>query len=162
MSKKKFSDGLDDLLNDHYSEQILIESRHASDVGPGAARIERKTHSKNFISDLDTLLQDALDESREKQESRQSDVNTAGKSKASNTAYRAPLTGLDALIRQTIDVREITTDEATGKKRVTVAVEKQKLEKLKSIARMENAFMKDILVQLIDEYIQVYQKNKGL
>jgi hypothetical protein len=42
-----------------------------------------------------------------------------------------------------------------------VAVDKTKLDKLKTIARLENAYMKDILVQLIDEYIREYTKEKG-
>ena len=53
-------------------------------------------------------------------------------------------------------------DEETGKKRLTVTVDKTKLEKLKSIARLENAYMKDILVRLIDEYIQEYAREKGI
>ena len=69
---------------------------------------------------------------------------------------------MDALIRQTIDIQEITTDEASGKKRLTVAVDKTKIEKLKTIARLENAFMKDLLVALIDEYIKDYTRRKGL
>ena len=70
--------------------------------------------------------------------------------------------GLDNLIRQTIDLKEITTDETSGKKRLTVAVDRPKLEKLKTIARLENAYLKDLLVQLIDEYIQEYTKEKGV
>jgi hypothetical protein len=70
--------------------------------------------------------------------------------------------GLDNLIRQTIDVKEITTDEESGKKRLTVAVDRPTLEKLKAIARLENSHLKDLLVQLIDEYIQEYTTEKGV
>ena len=117
------------------------------------------------MTGLDALLQEALDESLERHESNQPDsVSASSKTKtASADTLRAPArSGLDMLIRQTIDVQELTTDETTGKKRLTVAVDRPKLEKLKAIARLENAFLKDLLVQLIDEYIEEYnQKNGG-
>lgn len=165
MSKKNFSSGLDDLFNDTppLFDTITAES------AVGAARetaVARKTgHSKNFVSDLDALLQEAMDEGMERFERNRTSEVTSGKSKSETAtqiqAHRAPLTGLDALIRQTISVRETTPDEF-GKKRLTVSVDKPKLEKLKTIARMENAFLKDILASLIDEYIQDYTGRRGI
>ncbi len=152
MSKKKFSEGLDDLFKD-----LPANEESWGHAGDTPAR-ERKIAHKNFMPDLDVLFREAMEEGSD-------DLEAAGlpaaaqpgiKSK-SGSAYRAPVSGLDALIRQTIDVREITTDEESGKKRVTVAVDKAKLEKLKTIARLENAYLKDILIQMIDEYIQEYK-----
>lgn len=113
------------------------------------------------MSDLDALLQEALEESLEKYESNQ--PAPSGKSKT--TLAAAPLaasSGLDALIRQTVDVQDLGPDEQTGKRRLTVAVDKTKLDKLKLIARMENAYLKDLLVGLIDEYIREYGREKGV
>jgi len=156
MSKKTFSEGLDDLFNDAYEGQAAVAVRPP----------ERKSGHKNFMSDLDSLLQEALDESLERFDANQPDNATpSGKSKATvqtAVSYRAPMSGLDALIRQTIDVQEIVTDEASGKKRLTVAVDRAKLEKLKAIARLENSYMKDLLIQLIDEYIKEYTQQKGI
>ncbi len=155
MSKKTFSEGLDDLFSDAHDEQAAVAVRPA----------ERRSGHKNFMSDLDSLLQEALEESLERFEANQPDTTTpSGKTKASgaNISYRAPVSGLDALIRQTIDVQEIATDEASGKKRLTVTVDRTKLEKLKAIARLENSYMKDLLVSLIDEYIEEYTQQKGL
>jgi hypothetical protein len=168
MSKKRFSSGLDDLFNDtdtlHQDQNSLMYSNEGS-ANPFAKANDRKTGSKNFVSDLDALLQEAIDESFEKYEARTGGISS-GKSKSSvaataPTPHRAPLSGLDALIRQTIDVREIVSDEL-GKKRLTVAVDKPKLDKLKTIARMENSFLKDILTNLIDEYINEYTNKKGV
>ena len=162
MGKKRFSDGLNDLFSESNAAQqgnLFGEGR----VVPTAA--ERKVVHKNFLQDIDTLLQEALEESMERYEANQPDTTTpSGKTKATgaNISYRAPLTGLDALIRQTIDVQEIATDEETGKKRLTVTVDRSKLEKLKAIARLENSYMKDLLVQLIDEYIEEYTQQKGI
>ncbi|MBK9336621.1 MAG: hypothetical protein IPM98_08505 [Lewinellaceae bacterium] len=154
MSKKKFSEGLDDLFKDHPAE--VDTWGHDAETAPR----ERRLASKNFMHDLDLMLQEAMDESFEKLES---DRPTASSNKSkSAAAYRAPVSGLDALIRQTVDFQEMSTDEESGKKRLTVAVDRTKLEQLKAIARLENAYMKDILVQLIDEYIQEYAREKGI
>lgn len=161
MSKKKFSEGLDDLFSDTHAG-------HGDFYGGDAVATraqERRPAHKNFMSGLDALLQEALEESLEKYEAGQQDASApSGKSKSGSTAsaYRAPVSGLDALIRQTVDIQDITTDEVSGKKRLTVAVDKTKLEKLKAIARLENAFMKDLLVSLIDEYIEEYRQQKGI
>lgn len=161
MSKKRFSEGLDDLFSDaHAGHGNLFETDMA--VAPAT---ERKSAHKNFMADLDSLLQEALEESLERFDANQPDSTTpSGKSKATgaNISYRSPMTGLDALIRQTIDVQEIATDEASGKKRLTVTVDRTKLDKLKTIARLENSYMKDLLVHLIDEYIEEYTQQKGL
>lgn len=161
MSKKRFSEGLDDLFNDtHSGHTTLFGGAAATATAP-----ERKSAHKNFLADLDSLLQEALEESLERFEANQPDSTTpSGKTKATTDGLlqRAPVSGLDALIRQTIDVQEITTDEASGKKRLTVTVDRSKLEKLKTIARLENAYMKDLLIHLIDEYIEEYTQQKGV
>ncbi len=59
-------------------------------------------------------------------------------------------------------MQEISNDEASGKKRLTVAVDRSKLDKLKVIARMENSYLKDLLVNLIDGYIEEYTQQKGV
>lgn len=154
MSKKTFSEGLDDLFNNAHEGEAAV-----------AQRPERRSGHKNFMSDLDSLLQEALEESLERYDANQPDTTTpSGKTKATSaaTSFRAPMSGLDALIRQTIDVQEIATDETSGKKRLTVTVDRTKLEKLKAIARLENSYMKDLLVHLIDEYIEEYTQQKGI
>ena len=166
MSKKRFSQGLDDLFSDHHGGQGSIFGNASSAVETVPTQyIERKSAHKSFMTDLDALLQEALDESLERFEANQPDsVTASAKTKTTNPdALRAPMrSGLDTLIRQTIDVQEIATDESTGKRRLTVAVDRPKLEKLKAIARLENAFLKDLLVAVIDEYIEEYTQEKGV
>lgn len=162
MSKKKFSEGLDDLFKDLHTD----EGFWGHPVADAPVR-ERRPASKNFMHDLDALLQEALDEGLEKMEAAENlpaaSLPGSNKSKSpAAKAHRAPSSGLDALIRQTIDVQEMNADEESGKKRLTVTVDKLKLEKLKTIARLENSYMKDILVQLIDEYIRDYARQKGI
>lgn len=150
MSKKKFSEGLDNLLNDQPDERSAWG--HSSDTEVR----ERKTGSKNFMDDLDDLFHQAFEERFDQIDAEQPAAATPSSKSKSAAAQRAPLTGLDALIRQTIDIQEINSDEASGKKRVTVAIDKTKLLQLKTIARIENAYLKDIMVQLIDDYLEKY------
>ncbi|MDO8368363.1 MAG: hypothetical protein Q7T20_16295 [Saprospiraceae bacterium] len=166
MSKKRFSEGLDDLFSSSHANHGEVFGSALVLTAPSSATDARK-HSghKSFMNDLDTLLQEALDESLERYEANQPDsVSGSSKTKATNpNALRAPArSGLDTLIRQTIDVQELATDESTGKKRLTVSVDRPKLEKLKAIAKLENAFLKDLLVSLIDEYIDEYTQQKGV
>jgi hypothetical protein len=156
MSKKKFSEGLDELFTDQPAEQYAWE--HASDTPVR----ERKAGSKNFMHDLDELFQDTLQESLDKAETDTPAASIPPTKSKSASSYRAPMSGLDSLFRQTIDVREMNADEKSGKKRLTVAIDKEKLLKIKTIAKLENAYLKDIMVQLIDAYIQEYIEEKGI
>lgn len=165
MSKKRFSEGLDDLFNNSHASHGELFGNTVVVTAPGGATDRKQSAHKSFMTDLDALLQEALDESLERYEANQPDsVSASAKTKASNPdSLRAPMrTGLDNLIRQTIDVQDLSTDETTGKKRLTVAVDRPKLEKLKAIAKLENAFLKDLLVHLIDEYIEEYTHEKGV
>ena len=163
MSKKRFSSGLDDL----FSEAAAMQQGGIETATVFAPAAERKASPhKNFAAGLDALLQEALEESLERYESNQPDTTTPSSAKSRTQRSAAPsqsvLSGLDALIRQTIDVQEISHDEASGKKRLTVAVDRSKLDKLKVIARLENAYLKDLLVGLIDSYIKEYSQLKGV
>lgn len=163
MSKKRFSEGLDDLFsNSHAGHGEAFGG--AMVLSAPQSPSERRSSHKSFATDLDALLQEALDESLERYEAAPSDsVSARSKTKASTDTLRAPMrSGLDTLIRQTIDVQEISTDELSGKKRLTVAVDRPKLEKLKAIARLENSYLKDLLVAVIDEYIEEYTQEKGV
>ena len=163
MAKKRFSSGLDDLFNDNYAASMTERGGVEVFVGSQTQPLERKHHAhKNFLSDLDSLLQEALEESLEKFEASQPDTVTASSKSKSNTARQFSTGGLDALIRQTVDIQEIASDEITGKKRLTVSVDKIKLEKLKTIARLKNAYLKDLLIEVLDGYIDEYVKDKGI
>ncbi len=153
MSKKKFSEGLDDLFRDQPHEAEAWA--HAGD----APVRERRMVGKNFMHDLDALLQEAMDDALDQLEAEPTASAVSGSKSKSETAFRSPVSGLDALIRQTVDFQDLGLDEDTGKKRLTVSVDKTKLEKLKTIARLENSYLKDILVHLIDDYIQEYARQ---
>jgi hypothetical protein len=158
MAKKQFSSGLDSLFAD---APEALEGGPMSEVSVRQPSERRVPSVKSFASDLDALLHEALEESLGHFEDGTASTPT-GKSKTSAGSRPRASSGLDSLIRQTIDVQELTRDEETGVRRLTVAVDRTKLEKLKTIARLENSYLKDLLVGLIDEYITDYTKEKGV
>jgi hypothetical protein len=69
------------------------------------------------------------------------------------------MSGLDALIRQTVEPNREEIKRAAvpkEKKRVTFVFDKKKLLKLKKIAKLEKAYLKDIIGGLISEYLDEY------
>ena len=172
MSKKKFSTGLDSVFGAEKEDKIrvgsafLMSDDSATEVQ--ARPVERRAgnSNKNFLSDLDSLLQEALQYSFNDLNRSGSAVSSAVSSGKTKTAA-APASdsrmysGLDSLIRQTVDFGSIEQDEL-GKKRISFSVDRTKLDKLKTIARMEKAYLKDVLSKLIDEHIQKYIEEKGL
>ncbi|MEO1258329.1 MAG: hypothetical protein AAFZ15_06015 [Bacteroidota bacterium] len=166
MSKKKFTDGLESLFSTDTKDDVSGKGteflRKPSDEGGTATIKKRRTSSrKNFTTDLDSLLEQALQESfEEKMAQREKEKAAAEKAKYQNKARR-PMTGLDVLIRRTIESGDIRQDRKEGKKRLTVTFDKSKIAKLKKIARLEKAYLKDILGELVEEYIEKYEQEKG-
>lgn len=168
MSKKKFTTGLESLFDsagDAFQEDTVALVDAASPSPQKVRRIKARGSSKDFTSDLDSLLEDALNESVETINKTATEAGGADKSKehpAPTAAHRKVLSGLDALIRQTIqvNVEEYKDETNSPTKRVTFAVDKAKLEKLKTIARQEGAYLKDIISSLISEYIREHDKGK--
>lgn len=174
LSKKKFKKGLERVFS---PEPATVES------GEGTAFLEKpfipnsgdSAHSdksrsksssrKNFTTDLDSLLKEALQESFEEQmELRQNE--SAGKVKAfhKKASTQRPMTGLDQLIRRTIESSDMQVAEekpGSGKKRLVVTFEKEKVDKLKKIARLEKAYLKEILNDLVANFIKEYESKKG-
>ncbi len=143
MSKKRFSEGLEDLFQHNAGDA----STAALPQGEGAAT-ERRHASKNFTRDLEALFEAAMSEEDDF-------VGTEAPSPVATTmATHHRAAGLDALIRPTETQGSETAEAGAALKRLTVTVERAKLEKLRSLARVENLYLKDILQRAIDEYLK--------
>ncbi len=166
MSKKKFTDGLESLFStdskDVSGKGTAFLRAPADEVDSNTPAARRTSSRKNFTTDLDSLLEEALQESfEEKMAQREKNKGAAAdKTKYQNQARR-PMTGLDMLIRRTVESSDIENSIREGTKRLTVTFDKSKIAKLKKIARMEKAYLKDILSELVEEYIQRYEQEKG-
>ncbi|MFN7119179.1 MAG: hypothetical protein ACK4TA_20440 [Saprospiraceae bacterium] len=160
MSRKKFTDDIGNLFGDDDAdilseESVLLAATSASDKKrnqPG-----RSSQGKHFTADLESFLKEAFEESYEAQ--------TQGESRAAIDSQlkkrsRRPPGGLDLLIRSTIEPVAVA-DSDSHTRRVTLLFEQKKLEKLKTIARLERTYLKDIIDELVWEYIQEYEQEKG-
>ena len=168
MSKKKFTDGLESLFTtDHNKESgegtaFLEGAVAAEEQDRGRSGARRSSSRKNFTTDLDSLLEAAMQESFEEQIQTNDTGNTKAQVFHQQTHRRRPMGGLDMLIRRTVERSTVEEDKATGTKRLTVTFDKTKLTKLKKIARIEKAYLKDILGEIVAEYIKKYESQKGL
>jgi hypothetical protein len=169
LSKKKFTDGLESLLNTPHQEggqgTAFLEGAKASADQESKPSVKRPSTRKGFTTDLDSLLEEALQESFEEQMYLQREGGNIAEPKAQvfhqQAHRRRPGIGLDILIRRTVERGEIEEDKTTGTRRLTVTFDKEKLSKLKVIARMEKAYLKDILGDIVAEYIKKYEQRKG-
>lgn len=150
MAKKRFTEGLNSLFgnDDKYPKATLSLFPEAT-TGT-AHRDEEKKSSKGFASQLDAFLAEAF-ESADNQE----------REAAANANSKAPrrLVGLDLLIQQTTDSPPGNRPKVSDKRRLTLAFDKEQLAKLKAIADEEGIYLKDLINQLIDRYLQKQQKN---
>ncbi len=168
MAKKNFIDGLDSIFGDESksgNEDLTIITKEKTKSKTG----RKSKSSKDFTADLDSLLQEALQESVEKHVSKKKKSLPVAKTKRNPKRGRIKrtLSGLDALIRQTVETSEIEVQEGEydvskpRKKRVTFSFDKEKVDKLKTIARKEKSYIKDIVNSIVSEYIDDYEKSKG-
>lgn len=152
MSKKKFKAGLESLFGDPAvagMSPFLAEEEEPKIKT--VKKVKRRSSSKNFTSDLETLFSNAVDKEIEVQ---QKHTRIKGKSKAIKKRLDKPIIGIDALIRKTIkDKKEGSTDTASLKKRLTITLEKQKLEKLKRIAKEKKTYLRTLMGELVSDYL---------
>ena len=162
MSKKRFTDGLESLFGfseggDLAEESPLLADTEVRVITEPKAKKARGRSSKNFTSDLDSLFEDTLEDVIEetKTDYQQQSIKPDKKRK-----QRRPVSGLDALIRRTLEggEAEISYDK---RKRVTFVFEKSKVEKLKRIAKAQKVYLKDILGDIVQDYLQQYEKEGG-
>ena len=152
MSKKKFTEGLDSLFGEVPQDVNQQGNFTLFPVDKNPVPDEDKGPSKNFTSDLDSFLKEAFQEAFEESQEQ------ARKPKASKKSKKS-LSGLDALIRSTIEPSEITFDKKNAK-RITFLIDKEKLETLRAIAKQEKAYIKDVISNIVEEYVSKYQSDK--
>ena len=169
MSKKKFSSGFDSLFDNPEEAQEQVVEMNPSVFGAQNAYVKaesttvvtRKASSKNFTSDLDSLFSEAFTEAvEEKVEKLRRSAGLEDPFEDNKRSYKQSLSGLDALIRSTMDT-SLAGFEHAAIKRLTIFFENYKVDKLKSIAKSERSFVKDLVNGVLTEYISNYEKKAG-
>lgn len=162
LSRKKFTDDIGYLFGDDEDAEILSEE---SVLLSGKGDYEKKrnggsraSHGKNFSSDLENFLKEAFEESFEAHA--QGATSAASMDSQIKKRNRRPSSGLDLLIRSTVEPI-ITSETDAHIRRVTLLVDQKKLEKLKTIARLERTYLKNIVDDIVETYIESYEQQKG-
>ena len=167
MSKKRFSSGLDSLFDSPRDEQAFESATAGQAPPPSVSELEaevkavvmKRTTTKNFTSDLDSLFQDAFTEAIEENADKlRRDMDEDDPFNSKRNTYKKPLAGLDALIRETIDTSLVGLEHAPIK-RFTIMFENKKIEQLKNIAKQERAFVKDLVGDVLTEFIKNYEQQ---
>jgi hypothetical protein len=165
MSKKRFTDGLESLLSmpaeDAAQQRNALQSSESSsgqgnsptvDIPPAESK---KVQGKRFADDLQAFLMEAFEESFDRQ--MQHDRSQAAEPEIKKRSSK-PMDGLDALIRSTVEPKMQLGHQA--KRRLTLQFDERKLEKLKDIARMEKTLLRDIIDNIVEDYISRWEKQK--
>jgi hypothetical protein len=175
MSKKRFTSGMEDLLHEasqtspvyiagsSKSQQNLtpmegntLPVEGISLIGDQPVAPLRRTHGKKFSDDLQTFLQEAFDDSFEKY----LDPNYVHDDSSNKKRSLKPMAGLDAILRSTVDPKAMRLGPGNTR-RLTLVFDENKLNKLKSIARMERSYLKDIIDEIVESFIHEYEVKKG-
>ena len=183
MSKKKFKKGLESLFGDWGGEPIddaVLELERTEE--PRSVESESAPHSKkdtdkkanagkNFTTDLDALFQDvvyeSIDEQFEKIKEKKKDKkkkDSAEKKKPKEKKKRRVVPrsgGLDSLIRSTVEGSIMQIESTSNKKRVSFVFDKEKLKKLKTIAKVKKSYLKDVIDEVVAEYLKKHSDKYG-
>lgn len=165
MAKKRFTDNFESLFGDPMEElQPESKEKRAAGQASGDDSVEadedsKKGGGKTFTDSLQSFLSETFEESFERQ------LAEAEKKKTPVPAPkpRRRRSSLDMLIRSTVEPSKVEIEEGdeARRRRITLTFEPQKLEKLKNIAKIERAMLKDIINELVGDYIRQYETEKG-
>ncbi|NBU35317.1 MAG: hypothetical protein EBS35_01900 [Bacteroidetes bacterium] len=176
MSKKRFTTGMEDLLHEaSQTSPVYItgspkSSQNVASIEGNTLPVEgisligdhqpvapvRRSNGKKFSDDLQTFLQEAFDDSFEKY----SDPNYVHDDSSNKKRSLKPMAGLDAILRSTVDPKSMKIGPGNTR-RLTLVFDESKLNKLKSIARMERSYLKDIIDEIVESFIREYEIKKG-
>lgn len=143
-NKKSFSDGLEVTFNQSLEEGAASNPSHIVEA-------LKKKPGKGFQSSLEIFFEESLNEAFEQQ----MEQAKSGEPEKKSSRRTKPVIGLDLLIRSTVEGAVVEND----KKRITFTFDKTKVEKLRKIAELEKARIRDIVDELVSEYIKKYKTS---
>lgn len=144
-----------DSLFEAMDEEAAQEEQPLSASAPAE---QKRSSGKNFSSDLQSFLQEAFDESLEQQlaERKASKKQQLPKNTQVKKRSRRPMGGLDSLIRSTVDLEPEESAPKRNVRRVTLTFDPEKLDKLKTIARHQRTYLRDVIDQIVADYLERY------
>lgn len=163
MAKKRFTDSFESLFGDptedtQPQERDITADSSAEGTTDAGGSEKKKVSGKDFTDSLQSFLSDTFEESFERQ---MKEIKHKKTPKKSTKKSRRRRSSLDMLIRNTVEPSKIEVDDQPKRRRITLTFEPQKLEKLRNIARVERAMLKDIINDIVGEYIRKYETQEG-
>lgn len=164
MSKKRFTEGLESIFGADAEETLQESSPLLTSTIIERKEKRKKPEStrstaKNFSDDLQSFLQEAFEDSFDQQLEKKKITTSELKSKAQvKKRYKRPKSGLDLLIRNTIEPDNIRL-EPKKSKRVTITFDPNKLKKLKDIAREKKSYLRDVIDEIVAEYLDTHTQK---
>lgn len=161
MSKKRFTAGLESLFGDT-ADPFSDKETLPADVELASSKqgdaTTKKTGNKDFSSALASFLHTAFEDAFEEQIEARKNTPSA----ASDTPMQTPkpASGLDLLIRSTITPSGVEI-QPFATRRITLVFDNDMIGKLKSIAKIEKAHLKDIVNEIVASYINDYERQHG-
>ncbi len=156
---KGFKAGLENLLAEAWREDTPIQHTEGEETSSKPTLSEKRLAVRNFTESFDALFEEAMEETiAEKVQA----IKSGGEKTTTKRRKKSFDLGLDRLIRSTIETSTVEIEESVGQKRVVFVFDEQKLDKLKTIARLEKTYLKDILNELVTEFIQEYESKKKI
>jgi len=157
VSKKRFTEGMESLFgptDEQESDKGWFDAQEAGEQGAREQKNKRSSSGKNFADDLQSFLQEAFDDSMDRQlEERQKRDEATPAKPSVKKKRRRPMAGLDALIRSTVDPQPESEKDRSRPKRITLSFDPVKLEKLKSIARNQRSLLRDVIDEIVEDYL---------
>lgn len=157
MAKKRFTSGMDNLFDETPDRKDLEQDTSSLKKKPPkkntSSKQGKKNKGKGFSDDLKAFLQEAFEESFDKQ------VEQTKATTRKSTLNVKPKRGLDALLRSTIEPSKMRLQNKPIR-RLTISFDETKLAKLKNIARQEKTFLKDIIDEIVGEYLASYDEDE--
>lgn len=152
MAKKRFKAGMESLFEENSDPKELKQDTAASPEKKAEENATEKNSGKGFRNDLKAFLQEAFEESLE-QHLEQKEKGNLSKKKTAK-----PKGGLDALLRSTIEPSKMRLQNKPVR-RLTISFDEEKLAKLRQIARKERTYLKDIIDEIVGEFLESYESD---
>lgn len=169
MAKKSFTKGLESLFIDLAAEK-------EQDDNPLLSRKPKRARPKKreLEPDLETAAPGAAEEEEEegfsealeaffREELAEKVIERAEEDqKGKKRGISTPKRGIDSLIQGTLFEEDKLELGRPGKgERVTLVFDKKQVKKLQSIARMEKTYLRNIVSEIVGEFIRSYESEHG-
>ncbi len=162
MSKKRFKEGLESLFEESVAtETFQRKNPLLKDSSKSTEKKSGKNSGKSFANQFDELFENQATEKivEEVEKTKKRSIKQAKKQLPKAVEQEKQRLGIDALFRKTMESKKIEIPVPSGQKRVTFTFDQELLTKLKSIARVEKTYIREVIAEAVQQFIQSYEET---